>query len=133
MLWYLQICAESLKTLLLYVWVCCLVVFYLLIHSLFWSRKRTIFWKTVKFQPVELSKQPVVWHLVVFKNDLEKFSFVLSFVKLKQLVISIKQLVFMKTLTWNLFQSVVLENNLLFWKTICCFYNRILLRVWNCF
>jgi len=36
-------------------------------------------------------------------------------VKQKQLVISIKQLVvFMKTLSGNLFQSIVLENNLLF-------------------
>ena len=70
----------------------------------------------MKFQPVVV-KTTCCLTLSGFQNDLEKLSFVLFFfsIKLKQLVISIKQpVIFIKSLTKNLFKFVVLENNLLF-------------------
>jgi len=66
-------------------------------------------------QPVEMSNQPVVCHLVVFKMIWKVlFCFVFA-VKQNQPVVSINHLViFMKTLTKTLFQSIDLENNWLF-------------------
>jgi len=64
-------------------WLCvCLVVFELSIHSLRWSKvnwilillKNMSFLKSVKFQPVEISIQPIVWHLVAFKMSLKSLA-----------------------------------------------------------
>ena len=79
--WCLQILEECLKNVLLVFYVC-LVVFELLIHYLRWSKVNwiLIFWKnmsflkSVKFQPVEMSIQLIVWHLMAFKMCLKNLA-----------------------------------------------------------
>jgi len=67
------------------------------------------------FQPVELSKQLVVWHLVVFKMIWKSLALFLLCCQTKTIGFFEKQLVvFMKSLIEKLFQSILLENNLLF-------------------